>query len=188
MITLPATRIPPITPDEWTEQTRDVFEYMGGADARAKGSPYNVILTLAHHPELALPHLVFYKAMNKSTLSEPLREVVTLRIAWRTQSEYEWVQHVRIAKRVGLTDEHIEAIKVGAELPLWTELQRLSIRAVDQLFVQSQIDDDTWNGLAKFISRKELIELLFIIGTYTTLCWTFNAMGLQLEGAATAAK
>jgi alkylhydroperoxidase family enzyme len=184
MITLPAPRIPPITSTEWTEQTRDVFEYMGGAEAREKGSPYNVILTLAHHPELALPHLVFYKALNNSTLPIQVRELVTLRIAWRTQSEYEWTQHVKIGKRAGLSDEHIEAIKTGAELPLWTQLERLAIRAVDQLFVQSQIDDETWNGLAKFVSRKELIELLFIIGTYTTLCWAFNAMGVKLEPSA----
>jgi 4-carboxymuconolactone decarboxylase len=184
MITLPTSRIPPITAAEWTEATRDVFEVMGGAEAREKGSPYNVVLTLAQHPELALPHLQFYKVLlSCSTLSMQLRELITLRVAWRTQSEYEWIQHVKLGKRVGLTDEHIESIKIGAELPLWSELERLSIRAVDQLFVQSQIDDATWNGLAQHMNKKELIELLFIIGTYTTLCWAFNAMGVKLENS-----
>lgn len=182
MITLPTPRIPPVTPAEWTEQIRDVFAVMGGAEAREKGSPYNVVLTLAQHPELALPHLHFYKTLlNCSTLPIQLREIITLRVAWRLQSEYEWVQHVKLGKRVGLTDEHIEAVKAGAEVPIWSELERLSLRAVDQLAVQSQIDDATWNGLAKHMSRKELMELLFIIGTYTMLCWAFNAMGLQLE-------
>ena len=184
MITLPAPRIPPITRDEWTERTRDVFEVMGGTEARENGSPYNVVLTLAHHPELAMPHLIFYKTLlSQSTLSLPLRELITLRVAWRTQSEYEWIQHVKLGKRVGLTDEHIDAIKIGAELPLWSDIERLSIRAVDQLFVQSQIDDATWDALAKHMTRKELIELLFIIGTYTTLCWAFTAMGVKLEDA-----
>ena len=184
MITLPTPRIAPITPAEWTDATRDVFEIMGGAEARLKGSPYNVVLTLAHHPELAIPHLNFYKVMlSCSTLSLPLRELITLRVAWRTQSEYEWIQHVKLGKRVGLTDEHIEAIKIGPESPLWTELERLSIRAVDQLFVQSQIDDATWQGLSQHMNKKELIELLFIIGTYTMLCWAFNAMGVKLEQA-----
>lgn len=182
MITLPTPRIPPITPAEWSEGAREVFAVMGGPEAREKGSPYNVVLTLAHHPELALPHLHFYKTLlNCSTLTIQLREIVTLRVAWRLQSEYEWVQHVKLGKRVGLTDEQIEAVKLGAELPIWSEIERLSLRAVDQLMSNSQIDDATWNSLAQHMNRKELMELLFIIGTYTTLCWAFSAMGVQLE-------
>jgi 4-carboxymuconolactone decarboxylase len=139
---------------------------------------------MAQHPDIAYPHLVFYKAlMSRGTLTPQLREVATLRVAWRLQSEYEWIQHVKLGKRVGLTDAHIEAAKVGPEASVWTELERLTVRAVDQLATQAQIDDVTWNGLAQHLNRKQLFELLFIIGTYTTLCWAFNAMGVQLDAS-----
>lgn len=182
MIYLPLPRIPPVPPAEWTEATRDVFTIIEGPTVRESGSKYNIIRTLANHPELATAWLNYYKVLlGCSTLTLRLKEIVTLRVSWRLQSEYEWTQHVKTSKRCGLSDEHIEAIKVGAELPIWAELEQLAIRAVDQLTMQSQIDDATWNGLAKHLSKKELMELLFIVGCYTTLCWAFNAMGLQLE-------
>jgi hypothetical protein len=53
---------------------------------------------------------------------------------------------------------------------------------VDQLATQSQVDDATWNSLSKHLNRREMMELLFIVGTYTLLCYVFNAMGVQLEG------
>ena len=184
MHTMSKPRIPPVTQSEWNDAVLDIFEFMGGPEARTKGSPFNVVTTMAQHPDIAYPHLVFYKAlMSKGTLTPQLREVITLRVAWRTQSEYEWVQHVKLGKRVGLTDEHIEAAKVGPAAAVWSELESLAVAAVDQLFANSQIDDATWNGLAKHLNRKQLFDVLFVIGTYVHLCWAFNAMGVQLDAS-----
>ena len=185
-MSLTAPRIPPVLPSEWTQEMREFFAVMEGPEARQQGSKFNVVLTLAHHPQMALPFMNYYKVLlSNSTLSLRLREIITLRIALHHQSEYEWVQHVAIGKSVGLGDEHIEAIKLiegqGAEVALWSDLERDAIRAVDQLATGSQIDDATWNGLSRHLNRQEMIELLFIIGTYTLLCYAFNAMGVQLE-------
>lgn len=178
--TLP--RVPPVPPAEWTPEMRDFFAIMEGPEAREKGSQFNVVLTLANHPQMASPFMNYYKVLlSNSTLSLRLREIVTLRIAWRLQSEYEWTQHVAIGKDIGLGDEHIEAIKQGAEVAIWSDLERDAVRAVDQLGTRSQIDDETWDGLSKHLNRREMMELLFIIGTYTLLCYAFNAMGVQLE-------
>lgn len=177
-----APRIPPVPPSEWTPEVRDFFAIMEGHAAREKGSQFNVVLTLAHHPQLATSFMNYYKLLStNSTLSVRLREIVTLRVAWRLQSEYEWTQHVAFGKMAGLTDEHIEAIKHGGDSPLWSDLERDAIRAVNELGTSSQIDDATWNGLSAHLDRKQLLELLFIIGTYTMLCYAFNAMGVQLE-------
>jgi len=181
-MTLTAPRIPPLPQAEWTAEVRDFFAIMEGPEAREKGSQFNVVLTLAHHPQIAAPFMNYYKTLSSnSTLSLRLREIVTLRVAWRLQSEYEWTQHVAFAKGAGLGDEHIEAIKQGAEPALWSALERDAIRAVDQLGSGAQIDDATWDGLSRHLDRKEILELLFIIGTYTLLCYAFNAVGVQLE-------
>jgi len=175
-------RIPPVPQAEWTPEMRDFFAIMEGPEAREKGSQFNVVLTLAQHPQIAAPFMNYYKILSSnSTLSLRLREIVTLRVAWRLQCEYEWTQHVAFGKGAGLTDEHIEAIKRGGDSILWSDLERNAIRAVDQLGIQSQIDDATWDGLSRHLARKEMMELLFIIGTYTLLCYAFNAMGVQLE-------
>lgn len=179
---LASPRVPPVPPAEWTPEMRDFFAIMEGPEARDKGSKFNVVLTLAHHPQMASAFMSYYKVlMANSTLSLRLREIVTLRVAWRQHSDYEWTQHVAMGKSAGLTDEHIEAIKQGADGNLWSDLERDALRAVDQLATAAQIDDATWNGLSKHLDRRQIIELLFVIGTYTLLCYAFNAMGVQLE-------
>lgn len=181
-MSLTSPRIPPVPPAQWTAEMRELFAIMEGPEARDKGSQFNVVLTLAHHPQMASAFMNYYKVLlSTSTLSARLREIVTLRVVWRQKSEYEWTQHVAMGKAIGLGDEHIEAIKQGAKVAVWSDLERDAIRAVDQLGTGSQIDDATWNGLSKHLTRNEIMELLFIIGTYTLLCYAFNAMGVQLE-------
>ena len=72
-------------------------------------------------------------------------------------------------------------LRKDLEPAIWSTLERDAIRAVDQLGSGAQIDDATWEGLSSHLDRKEILELLFIIGTYTLLCYAFNAMGVQLE-------
>jgi len=180
--TLPIPRIPPVARTEWTDEVRDVFAIMEGPAARDNGSKYNVMQVMANHPPLASSFLTYYKfLLAHSTLTVRVVEIVTLRVAWRQQSEYEWTQHVAIAKGIGLGEADIEAIRQGTGPATWSELERLAASAVDQLIDRQQIDDKTWDALASHLSRKEIMELLFIIGTYTMLCWAFSAMGVQLE-------
>jgi 4-carboxymuconolactone decarboxylase len=178
----PTTRIPPLPPAEWTEEVRDFFSIMEGPDAREHGSKFNIILTFANHPLMTGAFNNYYKTfLSNSTLSLRLREIVTLRVAWRHKSLYEWTQHVAIAKTAGLTDQHIAAIQEDADNPVWSELERYAIQAVDELGARSRIEDATWDGLCRHLDRKQVMELPFIIGSYTLLCYAVNSMGVQLE-------
>jgi 4-carboxymuconolactone decarboxylase len=179
-------RIPPLPPPEWTDEVRDFFAIIEGPDARKTGSKFNIILTFAHHPLMAGAFNNYYKTfLSNSTLSLRLREVITLRVAWRHRSDYEWTQHVAIGKTAGLTDEHIEAAKLGAEAPVWSDLERQVLRAVDELGTHSRIEDATWAALSTHLNRKQIMELPFIVGSYTLLCYAVNSMGVQLEAAVT---
>lgn len=181
-MTLTPPRIPPLPQDQWTDAARDLFAIMEGPEARERGSKFNVVLTLAQHPQLAIAFMGYYKTLlEQSTVALQLRELVTLRVALLQKSEYEWTQHVAIAKQVGLGDQHIEAVRKGPTASLWSELESAALQAVDQLASGANIDDATWSALGRHLTAKEQIELLFVIGTYTLLCWAFNAMQVPLE-------
>jgi len=175
-------RFPLVPPSEWTETVREVFALGEGPEARHRGSRFNVVLTLANHPDLAIPYLTFSsRLLRASTLSDRLREITTLRVAWLYRCEYEWAQHVRLGRRIGLTNEEIAAIRLGAEAPNWSPLERHALRAVDQLRNEVTIRDETWNGLAGHLSQNQLMEFLFTVGNYAGLAATLNAMRVQLE-------
>ena len=125
-------------------------------------------------------------AYNQVLLRDPAlghraRELMVLRVAWRTHAPYEWVQHVELAPRFGVERADIEAIARGVPAESWTPLERDLVAAVDQLIDDYRIDDDTWTRLAAQLDERQLVEISFVVGTYTCLAMLFNSVGLQVE-------
>ncbi len=101
-------------------------------------------------------------------------------MAWRTRSPYEWAQHVRLAATIGVTPEEIDAIP-HRDAEVWEPLEADLLAATDQLVEHHRVDDETWARLAEHLEERELIEVVFVVGTYTCLAMAFNSFGLQLE-------
>jgi 4-carboxymuconolactone decarboxylase len=142
----------------------------------------NVLSTMMHHPALAGPFLAYNQVLLQTpALDHRQRELMVLRVAWRTRARYEWAQHVRLAAGVGITPEEIEAIATGADAERWTPLEAELLSAADQLIDRYRIDDDTWRRLAKQLDDRQLVELVFVVGTYVGLAMAFNSFGLQLD-------
>jgi 4-carboxymuconolactone decarboxylase len=110
-----------------------------------------------------------------------LRELMVLRVAWRTRSRYEWVQHVRLAKQLGVTTEQIETIAGLCAGDPWTPLEADVLAATDQLLDRYVVDDGTWARLAARLDQRQLVELVFVVGSYACLAMAFNSFGIELD-------
>jgi 4-carboxymuconolactone decarboxylase len=183
-------RIPPRPPDEWDDDAvaalRDAFG-TDAADRLLSDDPAtppmpNVLATLLRHPALTGPFLTYNNVLLRTPTLEPRwRELIVLRVAWRTRSEYEWAQHVRMAARVDITADEVDAVAQGAEADSWSPLEADLLRATDELLDGSRIRDDTWARLEGTLDERQLIELTFVVGTYTCLAMVFNSIGLPLD-------
>jgi alkylhydroperoxidase family enzyme len=74
------------------------------ADTAAKnrlgGRDLNIFRVMMNHPKLTRRWTVFAgHVLQKQTVPPRERELLILRIGWLNQAEYEWAQHVEIAKR-----------------------------------------------------------------------------------------
>ncbi|MBM4361819.1 MAG: carboxymuconolactone decarboxylase family protein [Deltaproteobacteria bacterium] len=146
------------------------------------GRLLNIYTTLARHPELMKSWLVFGSyILGASTLSPRARELVILRTGFRCKSEYEWGQHARIARMVGITDEEIRRIAEGPDAPGWDATERLLLRAADELHDDQVIGDVTWAGLGDVLDLKQRYDLVFTIGQYTLVSMVLNTLGIQRE-------
>jgi AhpD family alkylhydroperoxidase len=174
-----APRIPPGGKDEIGRVNWAIARLLGVATG---GPPPHVFTTLARHRRIFRPWLRFAgRLMPGGTLPRAESELVILRVARVTGSEYEWVQHVKLGRSAGLTDAEIERVRLGAEAPGWTARQALLLRAVDALHDHDRIDDALWAELAREYSETELIELCLLAGHYIMLAMTLNSLGVQVE-------
>ncbi|HEX3897967.1 MAG TPA: carboxymuconolactone decarboxylase family protein [Mycobacteriales bacterium] len=141
----------------------------------------NGIASMLHHPRLAAAFLAFNGQLLWDPVLDPrLRELMVLRVAWRTRSTYEWVQHVKLSQRYSVTAVEVDAIGAG-EYGGFTQVEADLLRGTDQLLDGYRIDDATWERLAAVLDAKALVEMLFVIGTYTGLAMVFNGLGIELD-------
>jgi 4-carboxymuconolactone decarboxylase len=178
-------RLRPIPADEWDDEAlaaiREAFPASVIEAFRDKGPAPNVLATMLHHPVLAASFNRFGNVLlQQPAIGHRARELMLLRVAWRTQARYEWVHHVRLASRYGLEATDIAAVIKGGSQS-WSPLERDLVAATDQLLDHYRIDDDTWARLSRHLDERQLVELPFVVGAYTCLAMAFNSWNLQVE-------
>ena len=170
-------RIAALEEDEWDEAAQEIMKPF-----LAQGRVFNIFKTLANHPDLARRWLVFGNhILGKSTLAPRERELVILRIGYLCQAGYEWGQHVLIARREGMSDEEIRSAKTGPDTPGLSELDRLLLKATDELHGDAHVSDATWQGLAEHLSVQQLMDLVFTVGQYNLVSMALNSFGVQAD-------
>jgi alkylhydroperoxidase family enzyme len=183
-------RIAPLPTGEWSDAAvaavRAAFgdAAAGSLRSTAPDAPRapNVLTTLMRHPGLTGPFLAYNAVLLSAPSVEPRqRELMILRVAWRTRSIYEWAQHVRMARSCGVSADEIDAIADGADADLWSPLEADLLAATDELLDEYRIDDRTWARLSEQLDERQLMEVPFVVGTYTCLAMAFNSFGLELD-------
>ncbi len=187
-MTLPEEpRLAPLPFAQWDEETRaTLLQYLRRPELYLSGAPdappMPIVLEMfARHVPLSVSWLPFTEMLagEDAKLSAEHRELLILRVAWRTRSGYEWAQHSRMGVDAGLTQAQVDAIPEGPAADIWTPLQRTMLTAVDEMLDQHAVGDETWVGLEAHFGPAELFELLFVIGGYLCLATVLNSIGLQ---------
>jgi alkylhydroperoxidase family enzyme len=177
-------RIPPRAAQDWDDTAREALASV--RPPTATGPVPNMLGIFAWHPVLSRSWLTFSGHLRRSTLPDRVRELATMRTSWLRRGEYEWAQHVRMSREAGLTDEEIAAIRVGPAAEVgaagaWPARDRAVLRAVDEMIGDRYVGDETWSELGSFLSREQLMDLVFTVGAYDMHCMAFNTFGLELE-------
>ncbi|HEY5625609.1 MAG TPA: carboxymuconolactone decarboxylase family protein [Dehalococcoidia bacterium] len=170
-------RVDPLPEGEWGEESRDLLRRLK-SDRRV----LNIYRTLANHPKLLKRWSVFgTHVLFKNTLPPRERELLILRTGWLRRSEYEWGQHVLIARGSGVTDAEIERVKLGPDADGWDECDAALLRAADELLGDAFITDETWQTLAGRFETEQLIDVIFTVGQYNLVSMALNTLGVQLD-------
>ena len=185
-------RIPPLMPPEWDTAAYDavgafpsgrdfVLSHYETDDARG----VHGVGVILRHPALAKAFLTFNNHVAiASTVSRRIRELLILRISWLCRSEYEFVQHVVLGRKAGLSEVELERVQFGPDATGWDPVDADLVRAVDELHLDARIHDATWTRLSAHFSTMQLMDIVFAVGCYEILAMAFKTFGVQLEPGA----
>ena len=174
-------RIPPLPVDGRDERTRELLLH-----ATRTPREVNIYSTLVRNPQLFRPWIdLAHEMLHRGSLAPRDRELLILRTAWRSECEYEWAQHVRLGRQVGLADGDLTALIAGPADGHWSARETVLLRAVDELVERATVLDATWNALAAHYDTKQLVEILMIVGTYRLTAGLLNALGVPLDAGLT---
>lgn len=171
-------RIAPLVASDWTDEQRRQLDY-----AHRQGRFYNVVGTLARHPEASvrLGQMGAHVLGPTSTLAPRDRELLILRTAVCCRSAYEWAQHVAIARKAGVPDADIARCRLGPDAPGWTPFDAALLRAADELHAGQRIGDATWATLATRYDTRQLMDVVFAVGQYTLIAMALKTFGTPLD-------
>jgi alkylhydroperoxidase family enzyme len=142
----------------------------------------NIFRGLLHSPSAAsavygvIDALIFH-----NTVAARTRELVILRIGWRTGSEYVFCNHVRISRDLGIADEEILGVRDPEKCVAYSETDRRVIALADELHDSTQVTPSTWAALEKVFTPEELVELVVIAGCWRAIAGFTKTAGIPLD-------
>jgi 4-carboxymuconolactone decarboxylase len=104
----------------------------------------------------------------RSQLSDRAREIAVLEVARRTESEFEWYAHTRLATAAGLDAAEIEAVQAG--VPLRLPPAEAVVREVAvALLRDGDLGDELFAAAQAELGSALLAELITLVGYYELL-------------------
>jgi len=139
--------------------------------------------TFNHPPIGRIVGEVVQALVLNSVLDARTREVAILRVGWRIGSVYEWSNHVPIARRAGMTDREIAAVR-EPEPPaeLLTEADLCAIAVVDEVLDCVSVTPASLATTRRLLGDdRAVLELLTIPGLYRTIGTVLLTAQIPLE-------
>ena len=123
--------------------------------------------------------------LSQQQLSGRLRELAILRVARLSPARYEWVQHVPIAKAVGVRDEQIAALEAGhTTAECFDAREQLLLQFTDELVRNVRVADDTFARMAQEFPPREIVELILAVGYYMLIARLLESTAVDMEQTA----
>ena len=178
-------RLPNLPPGDLNPEQRALYDSIAGGD-RAKDAsfpltdesgalvgPFNALL---YSPRVGDVIQQLGTALRFHTeLSAPVRELVILAVATYYDCEFERWAHESIAKRVGLADDQIAALRAGTQPNLDAADLIAAYDVCQSILHDKSIGDEYYRRAIEALGQDRLVELMMVVGYYGMLAQLMGA-------------
>jgi alkylhydroperoxidase family enzyme len=119
-------------------------------------------------------------------LDPKLRELAILRTGIVGDSRFEYSQHMKVARMVGIPEEKLAAVKGWATSDIFSPVERAVMAATDEILSRNLVEDATFAALQKQLSDAEILELFIVIGLWRMHGLIVRALHLEYDNDTTA--
>jgi alkylhydroperoxidase family enzyme len=124
--------------------------------------PLNLFRLWAHSPS-TLPHSISLgtACFRDTSLPPHHRELLCLLNAKRLSCDYQWKQHVPIARSVGISESQIAALEAGQiGSSVWSAEEKALLAFIDEVIANPEVTDSVFNEARRFLSDQALVEVV----------------------------
>jgi 4-carboxymuconolactone decarboxylase len=176
------SRIPALTPDQLSPEQKRLHDEIAGPRGGSVGGPFAVWLRIPRIAEAA--NRMGNSLRLEGKLDRRLFELAILVIARHWSAQYEWFVHEKAALNAGLSSEVVEALRHRKTPRFPHDEERLVYDLVSELQETRTLAQASFERALAALGPDLLIELVSVIGFYTTAAMMINAFDAPVPGGA----
>jgi 4-carboxymuconolactone decarboxylase len=138
--------------------------------------------TLGHAPDLLEAWLGFAGALRNAQSSRALRELLIMRTAQLSGSDYQWYPHWTMAQQAGVEEPKLMALSGWRESDVYTSAERSVLGLADELTTSGRLSDEAWAALRSEFHERELLELVMTCAWYVCVGRVVAGLQVPLDG------
>jgi alkylhydroperoxidase family enzyme len=145
------------------------------------GTPPNLYKALGNHPELVAAWTEFSRTLRYDTRTpRALRELVILRGAQLMGSEYEWAQHLAMARKAGVREAQIGSLSAWRTSSQFDAREKAAL-ALGEAVTLGRVSDEVHAMAMKEFDAHDYVEIALVAAFYAMVGRMLDAMGVELE-------
>jgi len=145
------------------------------------GKPVNLYRALANHPAMVGAWTEFAQSVRADAKTHrALRELMILRSGQLQRSEYEWAQHLRMARNAGVREAQIDSLPQWRTCAEFDDREKAALGLLEAV-TAGKVDDATWDAAAQKFPHEQLVELVMVGAFYSMVARVLDALRVELD-------
>lgn len=172
-------RTPVVTRDMVPEQFREAFdELTANSGGTITGGPASITI---NSPEMSRrrSHTTAYLRFD-STFPKRIQELAILTTARAMDCQYVWNAHAPAARREGVSDALVDALREKRPLPSMAADETAIVNYGTEFFKTHQVSPETFKAALDQFGAQHLVELTALMGNYAQTAFFLNAFAVEL--------
>lgn len=161
-------------------ETEDLPEEYRYLFTKNEAGVLNLFRALGNNPPVLQSYMRWGTTLwEDSGLTRQEVEVVILAVARKLDARYEWHQHVRLARELGVEDDVIQAIADGDHDRLADRQEILVTYAI--AFLDREVDQALYDAVQAEFDARTAAGVTLLTGHYLMTAYVIEAMGVEPE-------